>query len=282
MPRALALSAMLVALLVATASLAGCGDARPKADASPTIITASQQQPLVYVALGDSYTGAPKLGTTLTRACRRTDQNYPHLVAADMGLTLVDVSCGGAKVRDLSHRQKAGVPAQVDAVRSDADLVTVSVGGNDVGIVKVVSSCVAAPAACDGAVAAVHGGVRQMRGRLTRVLRRIGRVAPHARLVVIGYPEILPANGRCLGADRARVKKAAKALRLIATAQRQAAWNAGATFLDARSFTRGHGLCTTAPWIARRTTATSKRYHPEAPEQRAIATALDGIVSTLR
>ena len=89
-----------------------------------------------YVALGDSATSGPLIPTpTGLLGCGRSDHNYPHLTAAALGLELTDVSCGGAAARHMTQAQSVefdGVnPPQFDALRTDTDLVSVGIGGND-------------------------------------------------------------------------------------------------------------------------------------------------------
>ncbi|WP_300675979.1 SGNH/GDSL hydrolase family protein [Nocardioides sp.] len=276
----------LIALVVMSVALglAGCGGGTRQVPAIRT--SAGDLRPMVYVALGDSYTGAPRVGRRISVPCNRTDLNYPHLFAADREtspsgeVNLIDVSCGGARIRDLTHRQKPVVARQLAAVRADADLVTVAVGGNDVGIMSLVGVCLTKPAACQRRRDTTVAGLKKMRTDLVAVLRRVKAKAPHATIVVIGYPEILPSTGRCLKAGRTTLTLARGALNRIAIAQRNAATQAGVGFLDPRSVTRGHGLCTKDPWIALRTTATSQQYHPTEAEQRAVATALEHRIGT--
>ena len=117
-----------------------------------------------------------------------------------------------------------------------------------------------------------------MRLDLIAALRQVRARAPRAKIVLIGYPEILPASGRCLKAGSSTVARARAELNRIATAQRKAARAAGVAFLDPRGVTRGHGLCTDDPWIAVASTATSQQFHPLVQEQQAIAAVLERLV----
>ena len=105
-----------------------------------------------YVALGDSYTSGPavppRLGPTTTPAapssCLRSSDNYPSLTARALGLALTDVSCAGATTGDLTGAQAAGVPAQLDALRPTTSIVSVGIGGNDLGFSRIVDGCISA------------------------------------------------------------------------------------------------------------------------------------------
>src|SRR3712207_9408663 len=55
--------------------------------------------PLRYVALGDSYSAASGVlppDPTAPPQCLRSLQNYPHVIAEEIGAQLTDVTCGGA------------------------------------------------------------------------------------------------------------------------------------------------------------------------------------------
>lgn len=103
-----------------------------------------------YVALGDSYTAGPYIphqtGTPL--GCSRSDHNYPSVVAAELQLDpaeFQDMSCGGATIADLTQEQSTDdgtYPAQLSALSADTRLVTLGIGGNDIGFSSLVTQCV--------------------------------------------------------------------------------------------------------------------------------------------
>ena len=96
-----------------------------------------RQEPLRYVALGDSYSAATGVLPTVATSppqCLRSERNYPHLIADAVGARLTDVSCGAADTGDFTESQSSGVEPQLDAVRRDTELVTMTIGGNDSGV----------------------------------------------------------------------------------------------------------------------------------------------------
>ncbi len=165
-----------------------------------------------YVALGDSYVagalipdlvGAPAL-------CGRSSRNYPRLTAAALGLTLRDVSCSGAAIGHMTAPQRFGDgsanPAQFDALTPDVELVTIGLSANDTGIISVPGACATDddPAPTSTACRRAHrtGGEDVVLARIARdgprmaaVIRGIRERAPRARVVVVGYPALTPANG---------------------------------------------------------------------------------------
>lgn len=188
------------------------------AAAAAALVTAPAQAqaagPHKYVALGDSYTA---VGDLLQPAdgplgCFRSTVNFPHDLAADLGITdLVDASCGGAVTADMTGPQSVigGTnPAQFDSLTPDTDLVTVGIGGNDIGFGDIVTTC-GELSVTDifGDPCHQHfttGGTDQLVARINAlaptiqaVLQGIHQRAPHATVVVVGYLPVLPASGGC-------------------------------------------------------------------------------------
>jgi lysophospholipase L1-like esterase len=169
-----------------------------------------------YVALGDSYTSGPAIPTQLgpttdpsaPASCLRSSDNYPSLTARALGLDLVDASCGGATTEDMDTSQGPGIPAQLDALRTTTSVVSLGIGGNDLGFSTIATNCAAytpwgptrvgwscrAHYSAGGGdqLAVVAGGVE---ARVARVLRQIRARAPRAAVFVVGYPDIVPPTG---------------------------------------------------------------------------------------
>ena len=148
-----------------------------------------------YVALGDSYTSGPLIPNQSGQplGCLRSDRDYPHLVASALGLSLTDVSCSGAETEDMTNAQ--GVtpgpnPPQFDALTADTDVVTVGIGGNDIGFSSIVKDCVAIlpiTAVCQPDY--VRNGVDEISNRIAATAPKIAAViqgirtrSSHARI----------------------------------------------------------------------------------------------------
>ncbi|WP_445258090.1 SGNH/GDSL hydrolase family protein [Nocardioides aurantiacus] len=245
-----------------------------------------------YVALGDSYTSAPFVPQTdVAGGCFRSTGNYPSQVAEALGAELTDVSCAGADTTDVTAPQIDGVPPQRAAVTRDADLVTVALGGNDGGVFStLVGQCgrpgVAATDCAQELSPAVESRLRQRLQRtgddLVRVLRQTARRAPDARVLAVGYPTIVAADGSCDALPLPAASQAAAArlnLDLNATV-RSAARRAGATYVDVAAATEGHDICAEDPWVNGAVTDQQRAlaFHPFAAEQEAVAEAVLGVV----
>ena len=241
-----------------------------------------------YVALGDSYTAAPFVPRTqLDDGCLRSSGNYPSRVARALpGTKLVDVSCSGADTGSMTHVQRIGdarIPPQLDAVSRRTDLVTVGIGGNDFDLfATLVGACTRLRSADPtGSPCRAQFGDRlrqelpQVRDRVATVVAAIRQRAPHARVVVVGYPQIIPAHGTCprrlplAAGDRpwARWVNVGLAAAVEAGARRADG------YVDAFTATRGHDICSAHPWINGPTTDVNRAlaYHPFAAEQAAVA-----------
>lgn len=91
-----------------------------------------------YVALGSSMAAGPGIWPPVIGGpimAQRSARNYPHLVAKELGLTLVDSTYSGATTAHVLRDRQYGTPPQIDALDGSETLVTVTIGGNDVGYV---------------------------------------------------------------------------------------------------------------------------------------------------
>jgi GDSL-like Lipase/Acylhydrolase family len=165
--------------------------------------------PDTYVALGDSYTSGPGIQPQdpSIPGCLRSQVNYPHLVAPDLGsLVLRDVSCSGAQTEDMTASQDVDPDPdprpQLDALGRTTKVVTLGIGGNDIGFVDIAETCVQlatqqplATAPCRDHYTAngvITDRIAALAPRLDSVLTRIARRSPSAKVFVVGYPDILP------------------------------------------------------------------------------------------
>src|ERR1700759_273785 len=91
-----------------------------------------------YVALGSSMAAGPGIRPRAVGApwwSGRSARNYPHLVAERLKLDLVDVTFSGATTAHVLADHQHGEPPQIAVLDGSESLVTVTIGGNDVGYV---------------------------------------------------------------------------------------------------------------------------------------------------
>ncbi|MFE2102958.1 SGNH/GDSL hydrolase family protein [Streptomyces sp. NPDC059468] len=269
------------------AALGGCALV-----AASTVPAAAQGHELTYVSLGDSYTSGPLIPRQTDADCARSDHNYPSLVAAQREATVFkDVSCAGATTNEMWKPQGTDAP-QLDALGRDTDLVTVQIGGNDVGFGSIIGTCARLGAQdptgnpCERSYKA--GGydrlaltVLETAPKIDRVLRAVHARAPHARVVLLGYPDLLPDDGSgCFPSvpfgqrDFPYLRDTEKRLNLML--RLVAAWNR-AEYVDTYGPTVGHDMCK-APadrWIEPLQPASpAAPAHPNAKGEAAMAQAV--------
>jgi hypothetical protein len=297
LPRVLA-AALLLALAGCSSSDDSSADA-PDPTPSPAISSAAPSSsapatsPGRYVALGDSYTAAPGVpDTDLTTGCARSNHNYPALVAAATGAQLVDVSCSGASTLSLVGVQQTGgatLPPQFDALTDDTALVTLGMGGNDLGLFQTMVGTCAQLGAGDASGSpcrdrfAPAGGSDQLAQRAQKIGDRVGAAvagihdrAPQARVLLVGYPQPVPASGTCpilplAAGDYAYVRQVTEALN---AALKKAAEANDATYVDVEAASAGHDICAgDQAWVNGSQTDLTRAiaFHPFAAEQQAVA-----------
>ncbi|MGX7828910.1 SGNH/GDSL hydrolase family protein [Actinokineospora sp. 24-640] len=204
--------------------------------------SAQAAAPVDYVALGDSYssgTGAPPY---TSGSCFRSSRGYAQLWANSHDVSSFRyAACGGATTQSMT--------GQFDALDAGTDLVTITIGGNDVGFANTMVTCVLG--STESCVGAVDTGIADARTTLPRKLdatyATIRDRAPDATVVVLGYPRLVEPAGRCMtSTKRAALNRGADALHEV-IAERAAA--AGFRYVDARAHFAGHGACGASPWV---------------------------------
>jgi lysophospholipase L1-like esterase len=227
-----------------------------------------------YVALGDSYAAGVGSGGT-GGGCGRGAFSYPNLWKdAHSPTSFVFAACAGATVGDVVDRQVAGLSRETG-------LVTLTVGGNDVGFADVMTTCtVGSDRGCERAVERAGGVAREeLPSRLEGLFAAVAERAPGAEVVVLGYPRLFEERS-CAGglsaAKRAAVNGGAD---LLAEVTAAAAAKAGVVFVDVREAFAGHGICGADPWVRAVTVPIGDSYHPNRLGQAGYLRALESVVA---
>lgn len=217
--------------------------------------TTAHADTLEYVAMGDSAAAGPLIPNQDPALwCLRSDQNYPQIAARKLGAQLTDVTCSGAKTDDFAGRQFGFVAPQYDALRSTTDLVSVTIGGNDVGLVQTALSCInlfpePVGLSCKDRLTAggdqVAAAIAKWAPEFGAALDEIKRRAPHAKILVTGYGTYIRPGGchpvQPIWARDGDYLQASVDL-LSATAKAEAV-KRGATFVDLAAVSVGHDTC---------------------------------------
>ncbi|MER7015167.1 SGNH/GDSL hydrolase family protein [Saccharopolyspora sp. NPDC000359] len=209
-----------------------------------------------YVAMGDSAAAGPLIpNQDPNLLCFRSEMNYPQVVAARLGAELVDVTCSGARIDDFSGRQHGILPPQYEALSRSTDLVTVTIGGNDVRLVQAAVSCLnllPEPVGRSCADRFTEGGRDELAERIDALVPKVDGMlaeirdrAPNAQVVVVGYGTYLRPGG-CYplqplwARDADYVQSSVDALSALL---RERAAVHGAEFVDLGPVSRGHDVC---------------------------------------
>ena len=161
-----------------------------------------------WAGLGDSYAAGPLIPNQQLSplGCLRSDHNFAHLAAAALGRSLADASCSGAKTDDMTTPQDVTPgqnPPQFNALTTDTQIVTLQIGGNDIGFTSILENCATAnPFAhpCrDKYVVNGHDTladkIAATAPKVATVLQGIHARSPGARVFVVNYAAILPETG---------------------------------------------------------------------------------------
>lgn len=273
-------AACLPALLLASCGVFGN---RPESAGTPTGGR--------YVAMGSSFASGPGLGSPkpgTPERCMRTFANYPTLLAERLRVTLFDVSCSGATTEHILGPWNE-LPAQIDAVTPDTELVTVTIGGNDLNYVGGLLGASCGPDGmmpfssrsfpCPSKTVPTEADYLKVEANLREIARQVHQRAPKARLVFVPYVTLVP-DALCEATPIA-VEDAETAR---AIAERLAALTAKVA-RDTRSvlvpideLSQGHTPCDEDPWAVgfppNYDGSQGAQWHPNFAGMRAVADAL--------
>jgi len=304
--------------LLALASLAVAG-AVPATAAAP-----GELDGLEYVSLGDSYSagfGLTPYSSTSPFAgdpngCYQAHANYPHNVASALKLDLTDQTCSGAISANLGYPSGASFPIPVSAdplpelppgdqlqvtlsgmtapelqiagLSADTDVVTLAIGGNDLGFADIATACIREDVDSDSVPLYLYYEVGadvsncadyfgndstylgadlftrlsgDVEPRIQSTFDAVKQLAPNAQVFVVGYPQIAPASATdaCFSSmdnDNA-VPFSGTDIEFIntvegaldATLQSQAEAH-GFHFVSSWASTANNTLCSNDPWIS--------------------------------
>jgi GDSL-like Lipase/Acylhydrolase family len=229
-----------------------------------------------YIALGDSYSsGEGTWDLDADRAyagagaegCHRSRGAYFSTVLQGFRFALGGSlwACSGARIEDVLRGGRRGEPAQIQRLRPDTSLVTLTIGGNDIGFTDIVTRCVVRlpwSSACRDQDADIRARMSALPAGLASVFEQIGRRAPRARLIVLGYPRPFPVRpGHSVDnigvADQLYLNGVVRSLDdVIAAAARRADQAVAAAggpgtveFVDGYGAFDGHELGTAQPYL---------------------------------
>jgi len=173
-------------------------------DSSGGAASGSAPRSWVWAALGDSFASGE--GSTQSGgwsdACHRSSTAYADQAADQLRrdgdqVRLTMAACTGATTAALTSSFK-GQPPQIDAVGPGTNLVTVTMGGNDAGFVELVAGCILSTRNCPPGdwsqrLTALDASLASM----VEAILDDGDLVAGARIVLVGYPQLLPEDRPC-------------------------------------------------------------------------------------
>ncbi len=280
-----------------------------------------------YAALGDSYssgegTGPPYLGAgqdgsvyasnAPSDQCHRSPKAYSVGIATSNGWNLGFYACSGATTNNILTHKQNGEPAQIRDLSGSTNLVTLTIGGNDVGFKNVITTCIGQTVKAKAENTATFGlagadpncvddknfvnnentVIANAEQALLTTFRKIRRTVPGASIIVLDYPQLFPTHSAGQGCiqlsplltvrDQMQFNAFAQ---LLDGFEHEAAFDAGVNFVDVQPEFQRHGVCGAGGAYINGITNTnglsnfSGSFHPNALGQLGYAGALQNYIA---
>lgn len=225
------------------------------------------ERSLRIVSLGDSYSSGeanPEFdeGTDEKgNRCHRSPKAWPRLLGTSPELHL---ACSGARTGNLLSGQadKPDNQGQLERLRKlhksqPVDVVTVTIGGNNLGFKQTLTECFTTPSFAFGCVPAPfleRLKIDVMTFTLAKVYYpEIRKAAPSAKVLAVGYPQLFPDTDgevtRCGWLSSYELREVNKLQSYLDKKMKGAAKMAGITFVSILDSLDGHELCSADSWI---------------------------------
>ncbi|MFL0809844.1 MAG: SGNH/GDSL hydrolase family protein [Agarilytica sp.] len=244
-----------------------------------------------YVNMGSSFaagSGITPNKPDSVKRCKQSSDNYASILAKKLDLTLDDRSCAGAKSIHLLEAWGELAP-QINAIKPDTKVVTITVGGNDLNYVRnlYALSCSEEEGLviggkhipCFPEVSAEKSAYIQLEKNLRETIRKISVKAPQASVIFIQYVTLVPAR---LCAATSLTEQEARRMRRIAerlsSITADVAKDSGAMLLNSDALSIERTPCDQEPWSIGSTVTPNNSngmpWHPNKQANHAIAEKL--------
>ncbi|MFE0460539.1 GDSL-type esterase/lipase family protein [Kitasatospora sp. NPDC058965] len=242
---------------------------------------------------GSGYNPSAVYGSTYASGCDRSDTAEVNS-ATGIAATSINLACSGATTANVFRAADGGQSFKGEAPQADqlaavaanhtVKLVTLSIGGNDLGFADVIATCAkdyliwysychsSQQSAIDSKMPAAMAGVGKAIDEIRAVMSADGYAAGSYRLVLQSYPSPIPRSsenrysesgwdradtGGCpfwdADSDWARDSMVPE----ISNALGKVAASKGVEFLDLRDFLQGREVCSTGSQLSDPDTAPS-------------------------
>lgn len=246
------------------------------------------------VALGSSFAAGPGIPPQIDKTAMRSGQNYAHFLSERLGARLTDLTVSGATLKNVLDEPqvffRTTFPPQLSKLPPDADVVTITGGGNDMNYVgamlrdtiggsllgRLFLRFLPIPAS-DYSVTAQH-----VADRFVAVIDGIWKQAPECRVILVEYLTLLgthvqPGKDVALTAEQMeKHKKAAVSLQTVYRLAKEA--RPAVELVPIAELSSSHGLGSEEPWVdgcnMAVITARKTPFHPNVEGMRNVANAL--------
>ena len=215
-----------------------------------------------YFAMGDSYSSGEGTPPYFDASCGRSYSGFAyHLGVGAPSPTMI--ACAGATIDDVDKVSQGSSGSQFWELMTSGTsvtnaLITISIGGNDLGFAPELEKCIVSD--CTSDQAALSQKITALQNRLAQVYLELRNYAPAADIIVVGYPLLIadPSQAVCHNSTTQSSLNAAKItmIRTLATQLntviQTAAQDAGLTYDAAYGAFAGHEACTSSQsneWI---------------------------------
>lgn len=182
---------VVLAVMAVAAIFAGAAEAAPR-----------------NTALGDSFAAGPLIPNPVAPlGCLKSSNNYGRIAQRTLAFAEYrDATCSGAETSDMFAAQNVSPggpnPPQLDSLSADTQLVTLTIGGNDIGFSDLAEDCVSVlPFGSPCRDRYTRGGdqisarIAATGPRVDAVLDAIRLRSPLAKVLVVNYSAIFPHSG---------------------------------------------------------------------------------------
>jgi lysophospholipase L1-like esterase len=233
---------VVLAAMAAAAVFAGAAEAAPR-----------------YTALGDSFAAGPLIPNPLPPfGCLKSSNNYGRIAQRTLAFAEYrDATCSGARTDHMFAAQNVSPgpnPPQLNSLSAETQLVTLTIGGNDIGFSDLAQDCVSVlpfGSPCRDQYTRngdqISARIAGTAPKVDAVLDGIRARAPGARVLVVNYSAIFPHSGsgcwpRMPVTPRDVAWLRSKHVELNAMLAQQAAAN-GAAVVDVYAASAGRDAC---------------------------------------
>ena len=255
-------------------------------------------RPRTIAALGSSFAAGPTIQPVDNIDAMRSARNYPHLLARAFGAALVDLTVSGATTANILSEPQTTIAGrvfapQVDGLPAEADLVTVTAGGNDLQFIGSMLYAAWRNHAPGGPIAQMLGqeftrgipivtadDIERAAAGLAEIVAAVRQRADRARVVLVDYLTVVTeqtpsGDGAVFKFDELTLFRRTQAA--LQEAYRIAADRSGAELVAVSATSAEHGLGSADPWVFGFHSVMAKTggsFHPNETGMRAIADEL--------